>query len=215
MDDILSEKKEEDIQIDLPDGLLIIEVKGIGGTSRDDECSQISKIRSRRCEERNKFDVTALYIVNHQRHIPPLERKNPPFSEDQEKDAILDKRGLLTTWMLFKLYFNIQIGIISKEQAIKCMLKPGIISFVADKIEYISNAEETFKNGLVFIIKIGNIVLNKNDTLYQLVNDNYDVIIIESLQVDDKNVESASNCEVGIKTSKKVQKGMKIYRKIV
>src|SRR5690606_19221619 len=48
---------EEDIQIELENGLLIIECKGIGGTSTDSDCSQISKIKHRRCKERNSFDV--------------------------------------------------------------------------------------------------------------------------------------------------------------
>ena len=61
---------EEDIQIDLDErGIIIIEVKGLFGTSKDYECSQISKIRRRREKERNKWDVSALYLVNNQRNI--------------------------------------------------------------------------------------------------------------------------------------------------
>ena len=107
MDETNPDIKEEDLQISLEQGLLVIEAKGIGGTSKDSECSQISKIKFRRAKERNKFDVFALYIVNHQRYLPPLERKNPPFSEKQIEDAQSDERGLLTTYELFKLYFHI------------------------------------------------------------------------------------------------------------
>ncbi len=107
---------EEDIQINLPNGLLIIECKGIGGTSTDSDCSQISKVKHRRCKERNKFDVFALYVVNHQRHLPPLKRKNPPFSDHQLKDAINDERGLLTTWQLFNAYFEVESGILQHKK---------------------------------------------------------------------------------------------------
>lgn len=69
--------KEEDIQIPLENGLLIIEVKGIGGTSRNSDCSQINTIKFRRAEQRGNFDVFALYIVNHQRYLAPKNRKNP------------------------------------------------------------------------------------------------------------------------------------------
>ncbi len=101
IDDMKSESsvKEEDIQVELPNGrLLVIECKGIGGTSTDPDCSQISKIKHRRSKERNKFDVSALYIVNHQRFLPPLRRKNPPFTQHQIQDAENDERGLLSTW---------------------------------------------------------------------------------------------------------------------
>ena len=70
----------------------------IGGTSKDEECSQIFKIKSRRMKELKRFDVFGLYIVNHQKHLPPLNRENPPFTENQIQDAINDERGLLTTW---------------------------------------------------------------------------------------------------------------------
>lgn len=96
---------EEDIQVDLGDaGLLIIEVKGINGTSTDAQCSQIHKIKFRRCEERGAFDVYALYIVNNERNIEPLKRTRPPFKDVQIKDAQKDKRGLAYTWQLFNLF---------------------------------------------------------------------------------------------------------------
>jgi septin family protein len=60
MDETHPEIKEEDIQITLEKGLLVIEIKGIGGTSKDSECWQISKIKNRRAKERNSFDVFGL-----------------------------------------------------------------------------------------------------------------------------------------------------------
>ncbi|WP_374964349.1 hypothetical protein [Spongiibacter tropicus] len=64
LDDTNPDILEEDIQIDCEDRFLVIEIKGIGGTSTDKDCSQISKIKYRRAEERGKFDVFGLYIVN-------------------------------------------------------------------------------------------------------------------------------------------------------
>ena len=46
---------QEDLQIHLANNeLLIIEVKGLHGTSKDNECSQISKIELRRIHERKR-----------------------------------------------------------------------------------------------------------------------------------------------------------------
>ncbi|MDI9640079.1 hypothetical protein QM565_30685 [Geitlerinema splendidum] len=55
MDERCPENKEEDLQILLENGLLVVEIKGIGGTSKDSECSQISKIKYRRARERKKI----------------------------------------------------------------------------------------------------------------------------------------------------------------
>jgi hypothetical protein len=79
-DEVYPERKEEDLQVPREKGLLVMEVKGLGGTSTDGDCSQISKIKHRREKERGSFDVSALYIVNHQRYLPPENRSNPPFT---------------------------------------------------------------------------------------------------------------------------------------
>lgn len=210
MDDCNNGKKEEDIQIPLEDGLLIIEVKGIGGTSKDKECAQISKIRSRRCEERKSFDVFGLYIVNHQRHLPPFSRTNPPFSEDQINDANLDKRGLLTTWDLFNLFFDICNNTISKKQVREDLKKTGLIIFNHDLIEELGIVSEIYKNGEVVIINI-NKKINKNSVLFIKKNYRYNSIKILDLQTDDKSVEIAENCEVGILINSSLKIGDKLF----
>ena len=168
-DDESTGQLEEDIIIDHEKGVLIIEVKGIVGTSKDSECSQISKVKYRRCKERNSFDVSALYIVNHQKNQPPLERRNPPFSEDQIKDAINDERGLVTTWQIFNLYFNIQTEAISKDFARKQLLNYGLIEFHPEGFNKISNPIEILKKGTVIILELVQTKLEVGKLIY-LVN---------------------------------------------
>ena len=79
---------QEDLQIRLDNNeLLIIEVKGLYGTSKDNECSQISKIELRRIHERIYSNVHSLYVVNNERGKEPLKRQIPPFTESQIHDA--------------------------------------------------------------------------------------------------------------------------------
>ncbi|GAB7087810.1 hypothetical protein [Marinifilum fragile] len=213
VDEDKEEIKEEDIQIETEKGLLIIEVKGIGGTSKDSECSQISKIKYRRAKERGKFDVFGLYLVNHQRHIPPLDRQNPPFSKEQIQDALNDERGLLTTWQLFKLYFDVQDNIISKEEAKECLYDFGLISFKPANLIEVDIVKETFLDGYVSIINVEGTTLKKGDELYVYKNDSYNLVKVLEIKVDNKAVDSVSNGEVGIKTDKKINKNSKILIK--
>lgn len=203
--------KEEDIQIDIESGLLIIEAKGIGGTSKDDECAQISKIRSRRCEERGAFDVFGLYIVNHQRYIPPLQRKNPPFSSDQISDSIHEKRGLITTWDLFQLFNNIEIGVISKEQARHDLLNIGFVEFEPDRIKVLGIITEIFQQGQIIIIKEFQQYIDKSTSLYTKKKGFFIKIQILNIQIDGIDQESASSGEVGIKINCKLKAGDTIY----
>ena len=203
--------KEEDIQIDLGDGLLVIEVKGIGGTSKDEDCNQIYKIRNRRCEERNKFDVSALYIVNHQRHLPPKKRRNPPFTPEQIKDANNDKRGLLTTWELYQAYFWINSGLVTKENVRKKMLGTGCISLTPD-MDFIGQANEVYQNGTIIILSLIDVKINKGDALIAESNGKLQQIIVLNIRVNDKDIDEVSSGEVGLLLDSTVKSKANIYR---
>lgn len=212
--DLINEKKDEDIQADISEGLLIIEVKGIHTTSKDSDCSQIYKIKNRRAKERGKFDVYALYIVNHQRSLPPLERENPPFSKNQIEDAKNDERGLLTTWQLFNLYFDIQKGLLSKEEARKCFIKYGLVEFRPENLVLVDEVNEVLSKKQVIILNLNNTEIKVGDILYvELKGKIIDKVNIQSIELNDKNIESANNGEVGVKIDKTIKKGSKVYLK--
>lgn len=206
---------EEDIQINLPNGILIIECKGIGGTSTDSDCNQISKIKHRRCKERNKFDVFALYIVNHQRYLPPLKRQNPPFSQHQIQDAKNDERGLVSTWQLYNLYFEIENGIISKEEARNAILEYGLIEFRPKNLIFIQEPIEIFNDGLVCIVNIDGIDLSVNDELYIERNGKFKKVKLEDIQDNGKSIKQISKGEYGLRLSSKITKKSILWKKAV
>lgn len=204
---------EEDIQVKMDDGLLIIECKGIGGTSTDADCSQISKIKHRRSKERGKFDVYALYIVNHQRYLPPLKRQNPPFTEHQKQDAINDERGLLSTWQLFNLYFDIENGIISKQDARKLILNHGLIEFRPIGLTYIDEPKEIFNDGKVCIVNIEDVNLKIKDELLVEKNGKFEKAVILDIQDNGKSIQQVLKGEYGLKLNKKVAKKSILWAK--
>lgn len=215
IDDEKAESKilEEDLQIELSNGLLIIECKGIGGTSTDADCSQISKIKHRRCKERGKFDVFALYIVNHQRYLPPLNRQNPPFTDNQKQDAIYDERALLSTWQLFKAYIEIESGILQKEDVQCDLLKVGYIEFLPKNLVLIDEPQEIFKDGEVCVVNVTNMELNISDEILVEKDGVFQKNIIEGIQLNDKQVSSANNGELGLKLKSKIKKKSKLWKK--
>lgn len=212
MDEINKSLKEEDLQIEMKSGLLVIEVKGLHGTSKDEECSQVNKFVTRRMKEKGMTNVQGLYIVNHQRHLPPLDRQNPPFSEIQIQDAINDERGLLTTWQLFNLYFSVENGAISKEEARKAILRVGLITFKPSDVIPLGQPKQILREGTVLTlddipkIVVGDMLLIKRGERYLSAN-------IESIRVDDETVPEAENCGVGIKIDVPVKKKDEIFLK--
>ena len=203
--------KEEDIQVELEEGILIIEVKGIGGTSKNDDCNQIGPIKHRRCKERNKFDVFALYLVNHQRYLPPHSRKNPPFSEEQISDAENAERGLLTTWELFKGYRLVEENIFSKEYMRSKILEYGLITFAPSEQQFIGKVKECLKENTVLILDLINTCIRKNDSLIIERNGDFKKVTVLNLQQDNTDIDEVNSGETGILVDKPVKRNSNVF----
>lgn len=213
VDDTNPEIQEEDLRVVTDPGLLVIEVKGIGGTSTDSECSQISKIKYRRSKERNTFDVFGLYCVNHQRFLPAENRQNPPFNPTQIRDAQNDERGLVTTYDLFKLYFNISHGFVSKDEARRAMLQIGLVTFPPTDAQEILQPFEVHHDGFVVVFQVYGMELR--DGLEVILDDagRYSSATVQEVQVDGTTVKTASSGKVGIRLSAPVPKSGRVWVK--
>ena len=96
--------KMEDLQIRNDSPLILVEIKGIVDLPSDEETLQVWKYLTPRIKELKRYDVRGLFIINHQKNIPPLERENKTlFREVIITNAIEHEIGLLTTWDLFRL----------------------------------------------------------------------------------------------------------------
>ncbi|HEV2058430.1 MAG TPA: hypothetical protein VGR11_03670 [Solirubrobacteraceae bacterium] len=99
--------KREDVHIVLGGHPLVLgEVKGIDGTPKETNALQVSKYLAPRMRELNRTDLHGLSIVNHQRHLPPLQRTKHVFQGDVVINAEEQGITLLTGWELFRLARN-------------------------------------------------------------------------------------------------------------
>lgn len=203
----------EDIQILEDDKLYIIEVKGIGGTSTDTECSQVAKHRRIREKEHRDKEIIPIYIVNHQRYVRPSLRKNPPFSLNQIDYAENDERGLLTTWQLYKQFSYINDGVFSKEETRESMSKYGLINLLPENLVLIGKYLEYLKKTRAGIINIDNSLVSVGDTIWANKGDIWKETTVISIRLDEKNVQSVKKGEIGIVIECELDKGYEIYVK--
>lgn len=204
---------EEDIQIDVPnEGLLLLEVKGINGTSTDAKCSQITKVVHRRSKEQKRFDVHGLYIVNNEKNIAPESRTTPPFNEQQIKDAVYDERGLCYTWQLFNLFFEIEENIILKDDARKVFFTNGLIEFKPDVIE-VGIPHNYYQKHQVICLKVGTLEIKVGDYFLYEENQRWKNVKIETIKDDGKSFESATNGSFGFGLQHRVPDGKVLYIK--
>jgi hypothetical protein len=174
-------------------------------------CAQISKVKYRRLKERGTFDVFALYIVNHQLHLPAEERRNPPFNETQIEDASNDDRGLLTTYDLFKLYFSVSNGHISKEDARCALFQTGLVTFKPSSSVNVPGPLEIHHGGDVVIFKAEGFSLRKDMSVILCDEGKCRSANIVEIQINGQSVEEVNAGEVGIKLSEKVFKGTELW----
>ena len=96
--------KQEDMQVHDRSPCLLLEVKGLAGQPTEDDTHQGMKYVVRRMKEWQRTDISGVFVVNHQRHLPALDRDNEQvFTDQQLSDAAENGMGLTTTWDLFRL----------------------------------------------------------------------------------------------------------------
>ena len=202
----------EDLQIIDNDKMYIIEVKGIGGTSTDAECAQVAKHRRRREKEYPDKIIFPIYIVNHQWYKRPDLRQNPPFSKDQIDYALSDERGLLTTWQLYKQYKLIEDKIFTKEETRNALCEYGIISLIPRRLKYIGTYSEYFKKPKAGILILNNTKIKVGDEVYAKKDELWICTKINSIQVNNVDVEYAESGEVGLVTDIELENGYEIFK---
>jgi hypothetical protein len=99
-----SPTKQEDLQVQDRCPILLVEVKGLAGQPTESDTLQVTKYVGRRMKQWDRRDVQGLSLVNHQRHLPALDRDHENvFLDAQVQDAEHYGAGLMTTWDLFRL----------------------------------------------------------------------------------------------------------------
>ncbi|EOV9667151.1 hypothetical protein ACN5LN_004143 [Cronobacter malonaticus] len=197
---------EEDLNFEHNGVHFLLEVKGIGGTSTDAQCAQISKIALRRKKAFPGNTYKAVYIVNHRRYKAPKEREVIPFNDNQIEDAEMAQRGMTFTYELFNIYYMIEAGVISKEAARDAFKQEGLINFRQSlhKLEF----NHCYKGALVYSLVIpegGLFTITKADKIAIQDNENHWYrLSIESLQIDGVDHEEVRNGKVGIKVDRLV-----------
>ena len=149
--------------------------------------------------------------MNHECHKPPEERENPPFNRIQIEDAENDERGLLSTYDLFKLYFNIEGGFISKKDARSALFKYGLVKFDPSNSQFVAKPAEIHHGGFVVIFELKGVVLAMGMSVIVVDNGRCRWAEIIEIQVDGQSVEVVKVGEIGVKLSERVNKDTELW----
>jgi hypothetical protein len=105
-------------------------------------------------KEWKRTDVKGLSIINHQRHVPALERQFP-FRADLITNAEEHEFGLLTTWDLFRLVRGYLENNWKPEQVKPLFYKNGHIEPIPTHYELLGVIEHFWPNSKAVMEQVG------------------------------------------------------------
>lgn len=208
--------KQEDLQILDGSPALLLEVKGLSGMPTESDTTQIVKYIPRRGKEWGKTDIRGVTIVNHQRHVPALERDDKNvFTEQQMKDAEHHDVTLVTTWDLFRLIRGMMKWGWEPRAIKELFYRPGRVGLIPSHYELIGEVAKFWDEPGVVSIEVVD-ELSVGDRIGYVLPDRFLEEEAGSLEIDREKVEKAlAGQRVGLKSvyaKGELRKGMLVYR---
>ncbi len=208
-------QRREDLRVEDRSPLLIIDVKGVGGSPSDSDSTQANKHAIINMREMGRTDIQGLSIINHQRHLPPLSRDNAQtFRKEIVDVAIETKLGLMSSFDLYKMLIGMRKHSWPSKHVMDVFYGQGRIRPMPSHYEEIGKVGKVFSNMIGVHVTHG--VINVGDRLALEGIMGYDEAAVESIQVEDAPVTIANIGDragfIWPSTNFKARDGMPVYR---
>jgi len=215
--------RREDLQLHDMDHVLVVDVKGVAGGTADEHALQAVKHAILRLREWKTTiptghmkieDVTGLAIVNHQRHVPPLDRENDmPFRQEMLDAADEQTFGLLTAWDLYRMVRNKERWGWSEKQMIPIIYRKGRILPIPTHYHPIGRIAKAWTDKFGLVLETDKLLVG--DTIAVEFPILFEQIVVTSMQVNDTKVKVAGKGDqVGLlwpSKDCKLREGMLVY----
>jgi len=197
------QRKREDLQITDGTPLLVVEVKGIKGLPTDSDALQVHSYVTPRMRALKRPDVQGLAIINHQRHVPALERDNAaPFSDDVIANAEDQSFGLMTTWDLHRLVRGLLDNGWQHDHVRGVFYRTGRINPIPCHYEFVGRVERFMETIGVVGVAVEGAALHLGDRIAFELPATFREHVIESMELDNQRVaEAPAGTLVGVKTT--------------
>jgi hypothetical protein len=212
--DAEGKSRREDLQIRDASPTLIVDLKGIGGYPGDADVLQADKHAAIRMREENRTDIVGLSIINHQRHLPPLDRENAmPFRQELLDAAEERTLGLLTAWDLYRFVRNATRHSWKAEQILPLFYSKGRIQVVPIHYKFIGVVAKAWTDK--FGIVLDNSELRVGDRIAIEFPIEFEEIQVDSIRANDQNVDVAKAGDptglLWAASAPKLKEGMRVF----
>ncbi|WP_155419933.1 hypothetical protein [Burkholderia gladioli] len=185
------QSRREDLRIEDRKPVLVVDIKGIGGRPSDEDATQADKHAFIHAKESKNTEVQGLSIINHERHMPPLERDNAmPFRDEILSIAEETGLGLMTSFDLYQIVVNKRRWNWASSNVMPLLYGSKRIQVVPVHYEYIGTIARIWKNAFGVVIESGTV--NVGDTLAIEGPIYFEELAIPSIRVNNAEVQSAT-----------------------
>jgi hypothetical protein len=180
------------------------------------DTQQVTKYVVRRMMQWRQTDVVGVFLVNHQRHLPALDRNHENvFTPQQIEDATSNGTALVTTWDLFRLIRGMARWGWPGKVVQDVLYGVGRLPGLPSPYTPVGTVAHYYPDISVLSIEVGEGGLRVGDTVAFRFPAGFFEEEVTSLQVEKKNVrEAAPGQRAGYKTTlkkKDVPIGTPIY----
>jgi hypothetical protein len=210
--------RREDLQIGDQSPTLVVDVKGIGGFPSDEDALQADKHAAIRMRELKCTDIAGLSIINHQRHLPPLERENAmPFRQELIDAAEERSLGLMTAWELYRFVRNLRKHGWDRANVRPVLYKKGRIEVIPAHYQFIGKIAKVWTDKFGIVIEDGELRIGERVAIEFPIE--FEETQVGSLWVKNQSVDIASLGDpVGLlwpAGAPKLREGMRVFRIVV
>lgn len=207
--------RREDLQITDISPTLIVDIKGVGGYPSDDDALQADKHAAIRMREQKRTDITGLSIVNHQRHLPPLERENSmPFRQELLDASEERSLGLMTAWDLYRCVRNKRKHGWSSGNMTPNFYKKGRIEVTPGHYQHIGNIAKVWSEKFGLYIDQHELRIGESIAIEFPIE--FEEMQVNSIFVNEKKVEIATKGDptglVWQSGRPRLREGMRVFR---
>lgn len=207
--------RREDLQIHDQSPLLVVDVKGMGAFPSDGDALQADKHAAILMRELKRTDVVGLSIINHQRHIPPLDRDNAmPFRQELLDAAEERTLGLMTAWDLYRLVKNFNKLGWQNEHVKPVFYRKGRIGAVPSHYQFVGIIAKAWTDKFGVVIKQGGLRVGDRVAVEFAIE--FEEVPVDSIRVNDKDVQRVKSGDpAGIlwpAGRPKLKEGMRVFR---
>lgn len=207
--------RREDLQIRDLSPTLVVDIKGIANFPGDEDVLQANKHATLLMREQKRTDIFGLSLINHQRHIPPLQRDNEiPFRQELIQVALESQFGMLTAWDFYRLVRNARLNQWKFDHIFPVLYKYGRVEIIPVHYQYLGKVAKVWTDKFGIDIETGTVAVGERIAIeFSVLFEEADVTELMVKDIKVKHVNVGDKTGIPWPTTKsKLREGLRVFK---